>query len=288
MFKKIISIFTMVLLGYVAISQLCMAQEPKHPNPPACAEPDVDKPNQNCPGSECWGTPTCSPNYYNTCSQAASANVIYAECCLCTELMPNQIYESIYTQTGNVPLSLDEQKTMILTWANANCTSCSIEVNTTSKGYPGKDGVNPKSVTFAYADQQIASGKHVTIWVSTLTKLLDPSPPSGKYAQNHSLTYLGRIGSQAFIHDSDCDIGGRDDNFYIIDHDANGDFLTNYFGSGSHGYLRGILTVEGKTRCSVPIPSMTEFGMIFLITLLIFSTIFIILKRGKALLHTKG
>ena len=272
-----------VLVLFVLSAQACFAEDPKAP--PACANPDVDKPHAPDPCTEdCWygSSAPCTTltGHKVTCTQAASANVIYAECCLCCDFTPDQIYQGIVANTGDVAQWPEEEKQSMLDWVESNCPDCTLEISIAHRGYTGQDPVDSQNVHFSWADQEIARGEHIKIWVRTLTKF-PPPPPSGKWAGSHELTYKGRTGNQAHIHDSDCDIDGTDDDFYAIGSDANGEYLENYFGAGDHGYLHGVISVSGQRWCSNPIPSLTHLGMIILVALVIGSTVFIMLRRRK-------
>ena len=167
------------------------------------------------------------------------------------------IYKDIVDITGNVGQYPEEEKASMEAWLAANCPDCNLQIKVAHKGYAGQDPVNPQNVTFDWADSEIAAGEHVKLWVVEAAKILYPDRPTSKEGGSHELTYMGRLGGQARIHDSDCDIDGTDDDYYDIDSDGIGDYLVDYFGPGAHGYLH--------TR----VPSITTIGIITLIILLI-------------------
>jgi hypothetical protein len=82
------------------------------------------------------------------------------------------------------------------------------------------------------------------------------------------------------MYDPDCDIGGRNDSFYVVGSDGNGEYLQDDFGAGAHGYLHGVILTSGPPECSHSGPSLTDLGRIILAILIVSSAAFIILKRG--------
>jgi len=268
MLKKFILTCGIVMLGCMILPHICLAQ---------CANPDVDKPHNAGPGAECWGGCT-DPGYENTCTQAASANVIFAECCSCG-VAANQIYQDLVNMTGNVGQFPEEERASMLAWVAANCPppQCVLEITIAHKGYAGQPAVNEGNVTFDWADQEIARGEHIKLWVIEASKLPFPPAPTGKAGGSHELTYKGRAGSQAHIHDSDCDIDGTDDDYYEIGSDANGDYLQDYWGPGNHGRLHGVISVSGTCR----IPTLTEWGMIIFCVLLFGWMTWVVVRRRR-------
>jgi hypothetical protein len=228
-----------------------------------CPTPDVDKPHSG--GGDCW---TADPGYENTCSQAASANVIYAECCNCCPMVAQDIYEDLVAATGNVGQYPEEEKASMEDWINTNCPECNTVIKIAHKGYEGQDPVNPENVTFAWADAELAAGEHVKLWIIEITKAPFPPRPTEKRQGSHELTYLGQQGGQAHIHDSDCDIDGTDDDFYTIGNDGTYDYIEDYWGPGSHGYLHGVISTSSQEDCQ-RVPSLTTLGIIVLVLLLI-------------------
>jgi len=268
---KILFIFTLAVLACVVVSQTTFAYR----------VPDIDKPHSACPGAECWGACT-DAGYELTCTQAASANVIAAECWTCCLFNATQIYQSIVAQTGNVGQYPEQQKASMLTWISANCPQCNLKISIAHKGYEGQDPVNPENVTFGWADQEIARREHVKIWVVSRAKLPLPPRPASKEAGSHELTYLGSANGYAKIHDSDCDIGGTDDDYYRIVSEGNVQYLKDYFAPDAHGYLYGVTSVSGPARCESA-PTLTQWGLMILVILVAGSSIFIILKRRRAM-----
>ena len=59
--------------------------------------------------------------------------------------------------------------------------------------------------------------------------------------------YLAKAGDQAIVHDPDCDLNGKGNNFYEMGIDSIGEYLKDYFGPGNDGYLHGIIFItEGR------------------------------------------
>ena len=108
------------------------------------------------------------------------------------------------------------------------------------------------------------------------------SPPTGKQSLSQELTYRWGFGGAAVVHDSDCDIGGSDDDHYVIGSDANGEYLQDYSGPGIHGYLYGVISVSGPRTCEYCAPSLTDLGRTILIVMILGSSVFILLRRRKA------
>lgn len=282
-------VLVLVVAGCMVPSQLSFAQE-SPTNPIAgCPHPDVDKPHSACPASECWSACTDS-GYENTSTQAASANVIYTQCCFCCDFTPNEIYQNIKDSTGNVGQFPEEESLSMLNWIAANCTTCALQITMAHKGYVDTSvtpwdtvpPVNPDSVSFAWAQQGISRMKHVKIWVVSESLLSLPPPPTGKQNLSQELTYRFGYPTAAVVHDPDCDIEGRNDNFYPIGSDVNGEYLQDYFGPGAHGYLYGVISISGPLTCEYHAPSLTELGRAVLIILIFGSAVFIILRRRKA------
>lgn len=82
------------------------------------------------------------------------------------------------------------------------------------------------------------------IWVVSSLELPFPPSPTGRADLSQELTYLGTTGDQAIVHDPDCDINRKGNNFYQIERDSTGEYLRDYFGSGNHGYLHGVIVVS--------------------------------------------
>ena len=286
-----IALYLVLLLLVAAcmlLSQLSFAQEcPTNP-PMGCIHPDVDKPHSACPDSECWSGCT-DPGYENTSTQAASANVIYTQCCCCCGFTQEDVYRDIISSTGNVGQFPEEETLSIHNWIEDNCSLCSLQINIAHKGYVDTTvtpwdtvpPVNPANVSFAWVHQEISLLKHVKIWVVCANLLSLPLPPTGKQSLSQELTYRLGSGSAALIHDSDCDVNGSSDDYYIVGSDANGEYLQDYFSPGIHGYLYGVISVSGPGRCEYCAPSLTELGRILLIVIILGSAVFIMLRRRK-------
>jgi hypothetical protein len=183
-------------------------------------------------------------------------------------MVAQDIYEDLVAATGNVGQWPEEEKASMEDWINTNCPDCNTVIKIAHKGYDGQDPVNPENVTFAWADAELAAGEHVKLWVVDDVSKMDVPRPTSKWVGSHELTYLGRQGDQAHIHDSDCDIDGTDDDYYTTANDGTHDYLVDYFGPGVHGYLRGVISTSSQEDCQ-RVPSLTTLGIIVLVLLLI-------------------
>jgi hypothetical protein len=161
------------------------------------------------------------------------------------------IYEDLVTHTGGEAQWPEEQQASMEWWIELFCAECMLEIKIAHRGYRDEHGVdhapvNEGNVTFLWADAEIALGEHIKIWVVTWDQLDHPSAPSLIQRGSHELTYKGRAGTEARIHDSDCDRDGpgNDTDNYEIGQDALGEYLENYFGTGLHGYLKGVISVS--------------------------------------------
>jgi len=229
------------------------------------------------------------PGYENTSTQAASANVIYTQCCCCCGFTQDDVYQDIISSTGNIGQFPEEETLSIHNWIADNCSLCSLQIQIAHKGYLDTSvtpwdtvsPVNPESVSFAWAHKEALFGKHVKIWVVSLSMLSLPPSPTGKQNLSQELTYRWGSSSAAVVHDPDCDMSGTDNDQYIVGSDANGEYLQDYFGPGIHGYLQGVVSVSGPGRCEYCAPSLTELGRIFLIVVILGSAVFIMLRRRK-------
>ena len=226
--------FVLVIIVFALTVQPCFGE---------CTNPDVDKPHAACPEAECWGD-CIDEGWEDTCTQAASANVMSAECGPCCPFTAQEIYEGIVAMTGNCGQWPEEERASMLAWLAENCPLCELDIKIAHNGYEGQPAVNPENVSFDWADAEIAAGEHIKIWVVTPAKLSLPPRPTGKQVGSHELTYKGREGGRAHIHDSDCDIGGTDCDFYDVGADADGDYLEDYWDEGVHGYLHGVISVS--------------------------------------------
>jgi hypothetical protein len=192
------------------------------------------------------------------------------------------LYQDIVNSTGNVGQYPEQESLSMLNWLSNHCSTCSLQIGIAHKGYPGHDPVNPQKVSFSWAYQQTTFWNDVKIWVVSASQLPLPLSPTSKRDLNQELTYRGGGGNHAFVYDPDCDIDGMDRNLYLIGSDANGEYLQDYFGPGIHGYLHGVISVSGPTRCKFKGPSLTELGRAILIVLIFSSAVFILLRRRKA------
>jgi hypothetical protein len=276
--------FLAVMAGCLLISQPGWAQGPELNPPVPCIHPDVDKPHSACPDSECWSSCT-DAGYQNTSAQAVTANVIYAQCCYCCGFADpyTEIYQDIVGSTGNVGQFPEEETEAMLDWIDANCPRCTLYVDMAHDGYAGQDPVDPQNVSFAWADQGEPFLDQVKIWVVAQAHLPVPPAPTGKQDLSQELTYMGRYSNQAYVHDPDCDVDGRNDNFYVVGSDANGEYLQDYFGPGIHGYLHGVIRISGPPECSHSGPSLTEVARIVLVVLMIGSAVFMLIRRRRAM-----
>jgi hypothetical protein len=233
-----------VVMGSIFIRP-CLAYEPDSTRFYPFIYPDVEKPHTTCRPAECWDDCT-DPGYENTCSQAASANVIYALCNFWCFPSPEEIYQDLINFTGNIGQYPEEEKQSMLDWVADNCPLCSLTIRIAHKGYADQNPVDPQNVTFQWADWGIPYAAHVKIWVVSSVQLPFPPAPTGRQDMSQELTYLGTTGNQALVHDSDCDRNGRGNNFYEIGSDEMGEYLKDYFGPGENGYLHGVIFVSGR------------------------------------------
>ncbi|MGB8657043.1 MAG: hypothetical protein WCE90_04570 [Candidatus Zixiibacteriota bacterium] len=237
--------FVAMAVGCMVVAHLSLAQEfsPQRPHPSVF--PDVEKPHSDCKGVEYWDDCT-DQGYENTSTQAASANVIYTLCSFWCFASVQEIYHDMVGYTGNVGQFPEEQRQTLLGWTADNCPLCSLAVRIAHKGYADQDPVNPEEVTFEWADRGIPYTEHVTIWVVSKVELPFPPAPTGRQDLSQQLTYLGTLGRQVLVHDSDCDKNCQCNNLYRIGSDENGEYLEDYFGPGQDGYLQGVVFISGR------------------------------------------
>ena len=207
--------------------------------------PDVAKPHSSCPVAECWND-CIDQGYDNTSTQAASANVIYYLCRFWCFPGRDDIYHGLVDLVGNVGQFPEEQKQSMLDWVSNNCPQCSLSIKIAHKGYANQNPVDPQDVTFKQAHWGMPFTEHVIIWVVSERALPFPSAPTGKGDLSQALTYLGTTGGQIIVHDPDCNLNSRGNNFYQIASDRTGEYLKDYFGPGNNGYLHGVIVVTGR------------------------------------------
>lgn len=279
--RKIPALLLVALIVGVALwSGLCLGQEPEANPPPACPHPDVDKPHAACPDAECW-TGCTDAGYENTCTQAVSANVIFAQCCFCCYLYPDEIYHGLVAISGNWGQFPEEAIQTMDDWISANCQACTLGVEMAHKGYSGHDPVDSQNVNFDWADQVVTYVQNVKIWVVGFTELPLPPAPTNRDDLSMELSFRGKFGNQALVNDPDCDIGGAAENVYLIGSDAAGEYLQDYFGQGIHGYLHGVVVVAGPLCCSHSCPTFSELGKMFLAIMIIAAGLLSILRRKR-------
>jgi hypothetical protein len=206
--------------------------------------PDVEKPHSACAQTECWDDCT-DEGYESTCTQAASANVLYALCNFWCFSDPEEIYQDLVNSTGNLGQFPEDEVQSMQEWVTANCPVCSLRTRIVHKGYAGQAPVDSEYVTFTWPDLGVPLTEHVKIWVVGLFQLPYPAAPTSRQDLSQELTYMGRMGDYIFVHDSDCDMKREGNNFYQIDWDENGEYIRDYFGPGDHGYLHGVTFIWG-------------------------------------------
>ena len=208
--------------------------------------PDVAKPHSLCPQADCWDD--CTDNGYDrTSTQAASANAIYSLCSFWCFPNAQDVYESFVDFTGNTGLFPEDEEENILNWLRGSCPLCSLEIRIAHKGYANRDPVSPEFVSFEQAQSAVYYAAQVQLWVVSSIELPDPPAPTGRPDLSQMLTYLAKAGDQAIVHDPDCDLNGKGNNFYEMGIDSIGEYLKDYFGPGNDGYLHGIIFItEGR------------------------------------------
>ena len=208
--------------------------------------PDVAKPHSTCPDAECWDD--CTDNGYdNTSTQAASANMIYSLCSFWCFSSAQEIYQNLVDFVGNMGQFPEDEMQSMLDWVDANCPACSLKVRIAHKGYADQDPVDPQNVSFEFAEMAQPYAAQVQLWVVSSIELPYPPAPTGRLNLSQALTFVAKAGDQAIVHDSDCDLNGKGNNFYQMGIDSVGEYLKDYFGPGNDGYLHGIIvTLEGR------------------------------------------
>ena len=207
--------------------------------------PDVSKPHSNCPDAECWDDCT-DDGYDNTSSQAASANVIYSLCSFWCFSSAQEIYQNLVDFVGNEGQFPEDEKESMIDWVGGNCPFCSLEVRIAHKGYGSQNPVDPQNVKFELVETAERYAALVQLWVVSSIEMPYPPAPTARSDLSQVLTYMAKAGDQAIVHDSDCDLNGKGNNFYEMGIDSIGDYLKDYFGPGNNGYLHGVIVVSGR------------------------------------------
>jgi hypothetical protein len=232
----------LLIIGAIYPEQRSLEDIPDSTRYAPSVGPDVAKPHPACPQAECWDD--CTDNGYdNTSTQATAANAIYYLCSFWCFNSAQDVYQSLVDFTGNAGLFPEDEAENIIDWLRGNCPLCSLEVRIAHKGYANQNPVYPEYVSFEQVQAATYYAAQVQLWVVSSVELPDPPAPTSRSDLSQMLTYLNRAGDQAIVHDPDCDLNGKGNNFYQMGLDSTGEYLKDYFGPGNDGYLHGIIFI---------------------------------------------